>query len=272
MKAKLLIIDPQNDFCDIPGAALPVPGADADMHRLAAFMSKAGSKLSDLIVTLDSHASIGIERTTFWVTQALEPVAPFTQITEQQVRDGRYRPRDASLTPQVLAYLHGLEQGGRYRLVVWPVHCVLGTWGHNIHERIAAQIAAWEQRSQRPADRVLKGLNPLTEQYSAIQAEVPVESDSSTHANQRLIARARPNGESLFVAGEAASHCVAATMEHLLAKMSLEQQRKVVILRDCMSSVTGFESQAQAFFEQSLASGARIMTSDEALMELSEGT
>jgi nicotinamidase-related amidase len=268
MKAKLLIIDPQNDFCDIPGAALPVTGADADMHRLAAFMSKASPQLSDLIVTLDSHASIGIERTSFWETQTLEPVAPFTQITELQVRDGLYQPRDTSLTPQVLAYLHGLERGGRYRLVVWPVHCVLGTWGHNIHEHVASEIAAWEQRSQRPADRVLKGLNPMSEQYSAIQAEVPVESDPSTHANQRLIARVRPNGDSLFVAGEATSHCVAATMEHLFAEMSLEQRRKVVILRDCMSPVTGFESQAQAFFEQSLASGARIMTSDEALKEL----
>lgn len=265
MTAKLLIIDPQNDFCDIPGAALPVPGADRDMHRLAAFMSKAGAQLSDLIVTLDSHASIGIERTSFWVTQAAEPVTPFTQITEQQVRDGLYRPRDASLTTDVIAYLHGLERGGRYRLVVWPVHCVLGTWGHNIHERIAAEIANWERRAQRPADRVLKGLNPMTEQYSAIQAEVPIENDPLTHANRRLIARARPNGDSLLVAGEAASHCVAATMEHLFTAMSAEQRRKVVILRDCMSPVTGFEQQAQAFFDQCSVYGARVVTSDEAL-------
>ena len=28
-KLQLLLIDPQNDFCDLPGAALPVPGAVA---------------------------------------------------------------------------------------------------------------------------------------------------------------------------------------------------------------------------------------------------
>jgi nicotinamidase/pyrazinamidase len=33
---KLLIIDPQNDFCDIPNAALPVAGAKSDLQRLAA--------------------------------------------------------------------------------------------------------------------------------------------------------------------------------------------------------------------------------------------
>lgn len=35
---KLLIIDPQNDFCDIPGAALPVAGLDAEQH---AFLKRA---------------------------------------------------------------------------------------------------------------------------------------------------------------------------------------------------------------------------------------
>ena len=33
----------------------------------------------------------------------------------------------------MLRYLHALESGGERQLVVWPVHCVLGTWGHNIH-------------------------------------------------------------------------------------------------------------------------------------------
>ena len=52
MKARLLIIDPQNDFCDIPGAALPVAGANADMTRLAALMKQARDKLGDITVTL----------------------------------------------------------------------------------------------------------------------------------------------------------------------------------------------------------------------------
>src|SRR5689334_11217646 len=68
---------------------------------------------------------------------------------------------------EVLAYLHALEARGRYRLMIWPVRCVLGTWGHNIHGPLAKEIAAWEERNQRSALKVLKGLNPMTEQYSA---------------------------------------------------------------------------------------------------------
>jgi nicotinamidase/pyrazinamidase len=268
MNAKLLIIDPQNDFCDLEGAALPVAGANADMRRLASLMNKVRTTLSDLIVTLDSHASVGLERTTFWTTGDSAPVVPFTVVTEGDVRQGRFRPRDPHLLPQVLGYLRALEKGGRYRLMVWPVHCVVGTWGHNIHSSVASEIAQWEAHWIRPAFRVLKGQNPMTEQYSAVQAEVPLDDDAQTHTNQGLIARARPQDATLFVAGEASSHCVAVTMEHLFETMSLEERRNVVILRDCMSPVPGFEAQANAFFEHAYAQGARVMTSDEALSVL----
>jgi nicotinamidase-related amidase len=270
MKARLLIIDPQNDFCDIPGAALPVAGANADMLRLAELMQKAGGSITDITVTLDSHTSVGIERTPFWEAANGEAVAPFTRIAESDVRAGRYAPRDPARLPTVLAYLQALERGGRYKLVVWPVHCVLGTWGHNIHEAVAAKLADWEQRSLRPAFRVLKGLNPMTEQYSAVQAEVPDALDPQTQTNRALIEHTRPDGGLLLVAGEAASHCVAATMEHLFAALGAHERRKVVILRDCMSPVDSFEMQAEKFFADARAQGARVMTSHEALAELAE--
>lgn len=264
MNARLLIIDPQNDFCDIPGAALPVAGAEADLGRLAAFIRAAGDHLTDITVTLDTHASVGIERTTFWSTITGGPVEPFTLITADDLRAGRFAPRDATRTADVLRYLQALERGGRYRLVVWPVHCVLGTWGHNIHAGVAAEVARWESESQRNVNRVLKGLNPMTEQYSAVQAEVPVETDASTQTNRALIARVRPDDALLLVAGEAASHCVAATVGHLFAAMSADERRRVIILRDCMSPVAGFEEQAEKFLADAVAQGARVMTTIEA--------
>ena len=263
MNARLLIIDPQNDFCDIPGAALPVAGADADLGRLAAFMRRAGDWLTDITVTLDSHASVGIERTTFWSTATGEPVQPFTQITAEDLRAGRFVPRDSARTAEVMAYLQALERGGRYRLVVWPVHCVLGTWGHNIHAGVAAELARWENEHQRSVSRVLKGLNPMTEQYSAVQAEVPIEQDASTQTNRTLIERARPVGGQLLIAGEAASHCVAATVEHLFGAFTTDELRRVIILRDCMSPVPGFEAQAEKFFADAVAQGAQVMTTAE---------
>lgn len=268
MTARLLIIDPQNDFCDIPNAALPVTGADVDMRRLAALMKEIGTDLDEVIVTLDSHASVGIERTTFWQQGNGAPVEPFTQIVEADVLAGRFLPRDATKFESVLSYLRKLEAGGRYRLVVWPVHCVIGTWGHNLHDAVAAEVARWEQYHQRPALKILKGLSPDTEQYSAVQAEVPIDDDPRTQPNRQLVDAARPGAGVLLVAGEAASHCVAATMGHLLATMSPAEKSRVVLLRDCMSPVAGFEKQAEAFFAEARAQGVRIETSAGAIASL----
>ena len=48
MRIEFLIIDPQNDFSDTPGAALPVPGASADAERLAQLLDRLGSCASSL--------------------------------------------------------------------------------------------------------------------------------------------------------------------------------------------------------------------------------
>jgi nicotinamidase-related amidase len=263
--ATLLVIDPQNDFCDVEGAALPVSGASADLQRLAALIARTSQNLTDIVITLDTHATVSIERTTFWKQGNGAPVAPFTEITEQAVREGRFAPRDKSRLPEVLAYLHALEAAGRYRLMVWPVHCVLGTWGHNIHAGLAREISAWEERNQRGALKVLKGLNPMTEQYSAVRAEVPRPDDPLTQTNHLLVARAKPGDGLLLVAGEASSHCVAATLTDLLEGMTPEERSRVIILRDCMSPVSGFESAAEAFFARAAAQGVRLMTAAEVL-------
>jgi nicotinamidase/pyrazinamidase len=263
----LLIIDPQNDFCE-PSGALFVPGAGEDMRRLSGFVRSARQRLGEVVITLDSHPSVAIERPTFWKRGDGAPVTPFTQITHAQVVAGEYAPIDTSLGPQVTAYLQALESQGRYKLMVWPVHCVIGAWGHNIHGALFEAVGEWERQVQRGAFKVLKGQNPLTEQYSAVRAEVPLQDDPRTQTNHELIDRCRPRG-GLFVAGEAASHCVAATLDHLFEEFSAEEISRVVLLQDCMSPVTGFDSHAQACYGRALARGARALTCSQALHEIS---
>lgn len=128
----LLIIDPQNDFCDLPAShlpadpltgqaiapALPVPGAHADMQRLARFIDAAAPALSAITVTLDSHHRLDIAHPTFWRTGDDRAVAPFTPITAGQVRSGAFLPRHADDLPRTLTYLDELEARGRYTLMV----------------------------------------------------------------------------------------------------------------------------------------------------------
>jgi nicotinamidase-related amidase len=256
----LLIIDPQNDFLDIPGAALPVPGAAADMQRLADWLLAHAAKVRSITVTLDSHASVGVERTTFWLQADGAPVPPFTLITAADLAQGRFMPRDAGKRAEVQAYLHALEAGGQRQLVVWPVHCVVGTWGHNIHAGLSDALNHWEMQSGYTVQKVLKGQNPLTEQYSAFKAEVPRSDDPRTALNWPLVHALSAGSATLLIAGEAMSHCVAASVSDLIATLPAQRLAQTVLLSDCMSPVAGFESAAREFLDRALEAGIQACT------------
>jgi len=281
LRTQLLIIDPQNDFCDLPDTwrpldpltgqpvapALPVSGAHADMQRLAGFIRQAGDALTDITVTLDSHHRVDIAHPTFWQQHDGSAVGPFTPITARQVRDGAFRPRDAAALLRTLAYLDELEARGRYTLMVWPVHCEIGSWGHNIHADVRAACNAWEERRLAAVEMVTKGENPWTEHYSAVQAEVPDAGDPGTQLNQRLIERLDRAGL-LLIAGEAGSHCVKATTEHVVDHLPSGRLERVVLMTDCLSPVGGFEAQQQEFLDAMRARGVQLATSTELLRRL----
>ncbi|MBU7573332.1 MAG: cysteine hydrolase [Hydrogenophaga sp.] len=265
MRTKLLIIDPQNDFCDIEGAALPVTGARDDLRRLARFIDAQAARLSDITVTLDSHASVAVERTSFWLTREGEAVAPFTFITAASVAAGEHRPRDARLTGQVMAMLDQLATAGKQGMVVWPVHCVTATWGHNIQSDLANSLAAWEMAHQRAVTKVLKGEYPLTEHFGVFEADAPVASVPGTQFNRALAASVASGADFVAFAGQASSHCVAASYDQFMRFLASAPAfaPRVVLLRDCMSPVPGFETLADGLFERARAAGSLVLGVDE---------
>lgn len=276
-KIHLVIIDPQNDFCDLPendrppgvAPALPVAGAHADMQRLAALIDRGGAGLSAISVTLDSHQRVDIGHPTFWQQADGSAVPPFTQIAAADVRTGRYLPRAAGAEQRVLAYLEALEASGRYTHMVWPVHCEIGSWGHNVHADVRRAYHRWEEARVAVVDKVVKGTNPWTEHYSAIKAEVPDAGDESTQLNAAFLARLQV-ADCLLIAGEAGSHCVKATTEHIVENMPTADLGKLVLLTDCMSAVSGFEAHYAAFVADMRKRGLRIATSAAVLPELLE--
>ena len=272
-RIQLLIIDPQNDFCDLPATwcptldprqgpaapSLPVPGAHADMLRLAELIRQQSAALSKITITLDSHHRVDIAHPPFWMQGDGSAVAPFTQITAAQVRQGLYRPRDEQALPRALAYLDALDVNGRYTLMVWPIHCEIGTWGHNVHADVQQACQAWADSHLTQVQHVHKGTNPWTEHYSALQAEVPDADDAGTQLNRELLARL-DDSDLLLIAGQASSHCVKATTEHIADHLPGGRLGRVVLLRDGMSPVTGFERQADGFLTSMAQRGMQVAT------------
>src|ERR1035437_9948635 len=176
-KLHLLLVDPQNDFCDLPAAylptdplgtgtyapALPISGAHADMLRVADLINSGMDGLSDRSITLDSHHRYHIANSTFWIDADKKPVAPFTQISAVEVRSGKFQPRAPQALQRVLTYLDALESAGRYKLMVWPVHCEIGSWGQNVHADVRAAYNRWEDAHLGVVNKLSKGSNPWTE-------------------------------------------------------------------------------------------------------------
>jgi len=247
--------------------SLPVPGAHQDLLRVAQLIRNAGAAITDVSLTLDSHQHLDIAHPTFWQDSSGQAVAPFTAIAAADVRAGRYVPRLADGLNRALTYLDSLEQQGRYQHMVWPVHCEIGSWGHNVHAAVRAAYNGWEEKTLRVVRKVVKGENPWTEHYSAIQAEVPDEADPTTLLNANFVAELR-QAERLYVTGEAGSHCVKATVEHLVQQLTPQGVARLVLVIDCMSPVTGFEANHQAFLADLHARGATLATAAEVEQEL----
>lgn len=260
MNTHLLIIDPQNDFCDTLQGALAVPGAQQDMDRLATFMQAHSEQLDSITVTLDSHPSVAIERTTFWKSADGEAVQAFTMVSAADVRAGKFLPRSDKNVPSALHVLDAMAAKGLDGITVWPVHCVTGTWGHNIDEQVAVQLQGWELKHQRAVRKVLKGENPMTEHFGVFEAEVPLEADSKTRFNTTLTRSVTEGVDLLVIAGEASSHCVAASVDQLTRFLTEQmQQPRIVLLTDCMSPVAGFDEMEKKFFARAEAFGIKLL-------------
>ena len=246
MRLELLIIDPQNDFSDTPGAALPVPGAGADAERLAGLLDRLGDRIAAIHVTLDTHQLVDISHPVFWRDGNGQPPPPFTQITVADVEQAVWRPFKPEHRPRALEYVRALRDNGRYTLTIWPPHCLVGSWGHGVIPVVAGALRRWEETGFARVDYVTKGHNPWTEHYSAVQADVPDPADASTQLNIRLI-QTLENADVVALSGQALSHCVANTVRDIADYLGQESVRKLVLIEDTSSPVPGFEDLAHQF-------------------------
>ncbi len=255
-RVHLLLIDLQKDFC-FPQGTLYVggrsgTGAMDDSDRIARFLYRNLEAITEVTCTLDTHYPFQIFSPSFWLGEDGNAPAPHQEITTEMIRAGRVRPNpDIAwwvcsgnvewLQRQVEFYCEELEKAGKYKLYLWPPHCLLGSDGHPlvgvIHE--ARMFHSWARGSQGSIQT--KGGNPLTENYSILAPEVLMLHDRQKLAdrNHRFI-ETLLNADAVIIAGQAASHCVKSSIDDLLGDILTREEelaRKIYILGDCMSSV-----------------------------------
>ncbi|MEP7100372.1 MAG: cysteine hydrolase, partial [Burkholderiales bacterium] len=67
----------------------------------------------------------------------------------------------------------------------------------------------------------------------------------------------------------ASSHCVRATTEHIAANLPGGRPQRIALVTDCMSPVSGFAAQHEAFFAEMRALGVELVRSADLRAQLS---
>lgn len=290
----LLLIDVQKDFC-FPEGSLFVggrsgDGAIQDSRRISEFVYRNLDRITHLTTTMDTHFAFQIFSPSFWVDRDDRPLTPFREVTVDQIDAGEVRVNPAMATwmvggnlpwlmKQARHYCEELERAGKYKLYLWPSHCLLGSPGHAltgvVHE---ARLFHSLTRSMQSWVEV-KGGNALTENYSVLRPEVLTRHDGPPLAQKNTqFLRTLLEADAVLIAGQAASHCVKSSIDDLLDEILTQDPSlasKVYILEDCMSSVTvpdgkggflaDFTPEADAALDRFRNAGMHVVSSTDAL-------
>lgn len=289
----LLAIDVQNTFC-LPEFELFVGGrsgmgAVEDTRRLCEFIYRNLDIITEIAPTMDTHAAAQIFHPMFWVDEAGNHPEPMTTIRYAELEQGKWRvnPTIAKSLASVSSsaqpmdveafarhYAKQLDSAQKYPLTIWPYHSMLGGIGH-------ALVPAFEEAcffhniARQSQTRIeVKGDNPLTENYSVLSPEVLSGTDSQPIAqkNDRFIKHLL-SFDTVIVAGQAKSHCVAWTVRDLLSEIQAVDPAlasKVYLLEDCASpvvvpDVVDFTEAANACYRDFEESGMHLVKSTQSV-------
>lgn len=285
----LMAIDVQNTFC-IPKFELFVggrsgTGAVDDNVRLCEFIYRNLGVITSIYPTMDTHTAMQIFHPVFWVNDAGENPTPLTVISLDDVKSGVWKVNPAisysvaqgnymALQKHALHYVQKLSDRGKYPLIIWPYHSILGGIGHALVSSVEEALFFHCLARNSQTGFEIKGGNPLTENYSVLRPEIVDGADGRPIAqkNTRFIQKLL-EFDAVIIAGQAKSHCVAWTIDDLLTEILAHDPnlaKKVYLLEDCTSPVVvpgviDFTDQGDAAFQRFADAGMHVVKSTQPL-------
>jgi nicotinamidase-related amidase len=254
-KTWLMLVDVQNTFC-IPGFELYVAGRSGtgavdDNRRLCEFIYKNLETITRITATMDTHQAMQIFHAIFLVDENGEHPAPYTIVSAEDVRTGKWKFNPAlsshfGISPEegqerLQYYTNRLKEVEKYSLTIWPYHAMLGGIGHALVSAVEEALFFHSIARLSPPDFEVKGDRSFTEHYSVIGPEVekgPHGEVLGEHNNKFV--EMLEDVDRLVIAGQAKSHCVAWTIADLLSDLREEDPtlaQKIYLLEDCTSPV-----------------------------------
>lgn len=281
-KAQLLIIDPQNSFCEPglpPGMAegadigkytripergsLYVENAEKSMQRIADMIDRVGKRFVDIHASEDAHHKFSIFHPPFIVDKFNNHPGPYTGISHEDIANGNFRAYRTAYQKWLFDYTRDLEASNRFthpiKHTIWPLHCLIGSRGSNIFPPLLKALDKWED-NPGIVNHVTKGSNYKVEHYSILRSEVPDPDDPGTLLNSDLI-KIIQKADPLVVGGEASNFCVACTVLDICIEFGTA--KNIVLLLDGMDPVPGFEYLYDEFIDKAKTLDVQFSTTTE---------
>ncbi len=282
----LLLIDVQNAFCH-PDFELFVGGSSSraaieDNVRLCEFIYWNLGNINVIVSTMDTHTVMQIFHPVFWINNAGEhPIPAVTNISLEDVEKGIWKvnPKVAySLTANdysklanyALHYIRQLNKFGKFPLIIWPDHSMLGGIGHALVSAVEEALFFHCIARNSQTRYEIKGQNPLTENYSILSPEVLTDEKGNCVAQKNTsLIKYLLEFDAVIIAGQAKSHCVAWTIADLLTEIEARDKGladKIYLLEDCTSPVVvsgavDYTEQANIAFQKFSDAGMHLVKS-----------
>jgi nicotinamidase-related amidase len=259
----LWLVDVQNDFIlPPPLGRLPVPGAVEDSRRTIEWIYRNVHQITQITASLDTHTPFQIFYPTWWRDANGNRPAPYTVISADDVKKGLWKPVIEPVWS--LQYVDELERVGKKQLMIWPFHCMEGTAGRALLPAFSEAIMYHSGARAAQPTYLPKGTIAHTEFYSVVEPEVKYPKHPDGGLNTRFL-EVVASFDLIYVAGQARSHCVLATMNSVMRYFANQPDviRKIRFLDDCTSSIPGFEQATEQRLSEMAAQGMRLVKSTE---------
>ena len=261
----LWLVDIQIDFCfPAPTGRLTVPNALEDTCRTVEWIYRNTPAITHIAASLDTHTPFQIFYPSWWQAADGSHPAPFTIITADDVRRGKWRP--VTEAKWSAYYVEELERSSRKQLMIWPYHCMEGSVGRALVPALSEAIMYHSAARMAQPTYLVKGTIAQTEYYSVLEPEVKYPAHPDGKLNEAFLKFLR-EFDAIYICGQARSHCVLETIHSVLRYYG---DNPIVLntlrfLDDCSSSIAGFEESTERQIAEFAAKGIQLVKSTDPL-------
>ena len=230
-------IDCQIGFCH-PQASLFVPGAVEDTQRVIEWIYRNLGQITGLHFSMDTHRVFQIFHPAFWIDTNGHHPDPFTVVTVDDVRSGRWMP--IAHPKECLEYCRQLEAQGKFVLSIWPYHTLLGGISHALVPALMEAAIFHSLVRRRQTHFETKGTHAMTENYSVLSPEVEELGGQIVGFFNTSFFKMLMEYDRIYVFGQAKSHCVLSTLKDIQTRIETTDPclaQKIWILEDATSPV-----------------------------------